>query len=45
MNIRGLRVVVTVGAAGTGLAPAGAFVRRSARVFICDVDADAQALE
>ena len=43
MQIRGLRVLVTAGASGIGLATARAFAREGARVFICDVDANALA--
>ncbi len=43
MKIEGLRVLVTAGAAGIGLATARAFVREGARVFICDVDRSALA--
>jgi NAD(P)-dependent dehydrogenase (short-subunit alcohol dehydrogenase family) len=38
MNIAGLRVLVTAGAAGIGLEVARAFVREGARVHVCDVD-------
>jgi NAD(P)-dependent dehydrogenase (short-subunit alcohol dehydrogenase family) len=38
MEIAGLRVVVTAGAAGIGLGIARAFVREGARVHVCDVD-------
>ena len=43
MQIRGLRVLVTAGAAGIGLATARAFAREGARVHVCDVDARALA--
>ncbi len=43
MNIAGLRVLVTAGAAGIGLGIARAFVREGARVHVCDVDKDALA--
>ena len=38
MNIKGLRVLVTAGASGIGLATARAFAAEGARVLICDVD-------
>jgi len=38
LNIRGLRVLVTAGASGIGLATARAFAREGARVHVCDVD-------
>lgn len=41
LGIEGLRVLVTAGAAGIGLATAQAFVREGARVHVCDVDRDA----
>ena len=43
MDIAGLRVLVTAGAAGIGLGIARAFVREGARVHVCDVDKDALA--
>ena len=43
LKIRGLRVVVTAGASGIGLATAKAFVAEGARVVICDVDTKALA--
>lgn len=43
LGIRGLRVLVTAGAAGIGLRIAEAFVREGAKVFVCDVDAAALA--
>ena len=41
LRIDGLRVLITAGASGIGLATARAFVRERARVFVCDVDAAA----
>jgi len=41
LGITGLRVIVTAGAAGIGLAIARAFVREGARVHVGDVDAEA----
>jgi len=41
LGIRDLRVMVTAGAAGIGLAIARAFVREGAKVHVCDVDAQA----
>jgi len=38
LDIRGLRVMVSAGASGIGLAVARAFVREGARVHVCDVD-------
>lgn len=41
LEIRGLRVMVSAGAAGIGLEIARAFVREGARVHVCDVDREA----
>src|SRR6188508_1734186 len=41
LGIGGLRVMVSAGAAGIGLAIARAFVREGAKVHVCDVDAAA----
>ena len=41
LNIRNLRVLVTAGASGIGLATARAFASEGARVHVCDVDAAA----
>ncbi|HEY2863361.1 MAG TPA: SDR family oxidoreductase [Casimicrobiaceae bacterium] len=38
LAIRGLRVLVTAGASGIGLATARAFAREGAQVYVCDVD-------
>lgn len=43
LNIDGLRVMISAGANGIGLAIARAFVREGARVAVCDVDAAALA--
>src|SRR6202163_1525322 len=43
LNLQGLRVLVTAGASGIGLATARAFAREGGRVFICDVDRTALA--
>jgi len=41
LNIEGLKVIVTAGAAGIGLEIARAFSNEGARVAVCDVDQDA----
>lgn len=41
LDIQGLRVLITAGASGIGLATARAFTREGARVVICDVDRNA----
>jgi NAD(P)-dependent dehydrogenase (short-subunit alcohol dehydrogenase family) len=41
LQIAGLRVLITAGAAGIGLEIARAFVREGARVHVCDIDATA----
>lgn len=38
LQIDGLRVLITAGASGIGLATARAFAREGARVYVCDVD-------
>nr|PZN85886.1 MAG: 3-oxoacyl-[acyl-carrier-protein] reductase [Pseudomonadota bacterium] len=38
MQIEGLRVLVTAGAAGIGLEIARAFIREGAKVHVCDID-------
>ena len=43
MKISGLRVLVTAGASGIGLATARAFAAEGARVLICDIDEKALA--
>lgn len=43
LDLKGLRVMVSAGAAGIGLAIARAFVREGAVVSVCDVDAGALA--
>jgi NAD(P)-dependent dehydrogenase (short-subunit alcohol dehydrogenase family) len=43
LNISGLRVIVTAGAAGIGREIARAFVEEGARVHVCDVDTEALA--
>ena len=41
LNLTGCRVIVTAGAAGIGLEVARAFVEEGAKVWICDLDAEA----
>ena len=41
LDIAGLRVLVTAGAAGIGLEIARTFLREGARVHACDMDRDA----
>jgi len=41
LQLDGLRVLITAGAGGIGLATARAFVREGARVYITDVDREA----
>jgi NAD(P)-dependent dehydrogenase (short-subunit alcohol dehydrogenase family) len=41
LDLEGLRVMVSAGAAGIGLEIARAFVREGARVHVCDVDGEA----
>ncbi|WP_315833812.1 SDR family oxidoreductase [Bradyrhizobium prioriisuperbiae] len=43
LDIKGLRVLVTAGANGIGLAIARAFAAEGARVFVCDIDQTALA--
>jgi NAD(P)-dependent dehydrogenase (short-subunit alcohol dehydrogenase family) len=43
LEIAGLRVMISAGAAGIGLEIARAFVREGARVHVCDVDREALA--
>ena len=43
LELEGLRVMISAGASGIGLAMARAFVREGARVSVCDVDAGALA--
>ena len=41
LQLEGLRVLITAGASGIGLATARAFVREGARVYVTDVDREA----
>ena len=41
LQLDGLRVLITAGASGIGLATARAFVREGARVYVTDVDREA----
>ena len=43
LHIRDLRVLVTAGASGIGLATVRAFVGEGARVHVCDIDGEALA--
>ena len=43
LNLQGLRVLVTAGASGIGLATARAFAREGAHVHVCDIDGAALA--
>jgi NAD(P)-dependent dehydrogenase (short-subunit alcohol dehydrogenase family) len=43
VDLAGLRVAISAGAAGIGRVMADAFAARGARVFVCDVDAEALA--
>ena len=44
LGLKGLRVMISAGAGGIGLAIARAFVREGSRVSVCDVDGTALAL-
>src|SRR5438105_14433091 len=43
LTLQGLRVLVTAGASGIGLATARAFAREGAHVHVCDIDGAALA--
>lgn len=43
VDLSGLRVAITAGAAGIGRVMADSFAARGARVFLCDIDAEALA--
>jgi NAD(P)-dependent dehydrogenase (short-subunit alcohol dehydrogenase family) len=43
LNLTGCRVIVTAGAAGIGLEVARAFIEEGAKVWVCDIDANAVA--
>jgi len=43
LKLKNMRVIVTAGASGIGLAVAGTFAAEGARVYVCDVDKEALA--